>query len=287
VQQAAAGWHFHELHGINAELGIFPSYVGLESYLPEENWAYTHAFMSDFTPYYFFGVRGQLFLTRRFKLELWLVNGWQTFGEWHEARAGGYLWNWRPREWISLVNSFYAGREAKGDPDSLRIYTDNNLQLRYYNNPNTLPRSAALSLVADLGHEHRGNAPSGWMGGASIANRFDWSERWKSTIRIDFYDDETQAISTKFPVGSAYPWPGTGRLVVDGVSLTMDYWPSPWLVTRLEYSHRAANQPYFSGHQGITGPDGLLPEDPAAMPSFTPDLRKHDDRLTFNLTLRL
>src|SRR5262245_41047273 len=48
VQQAAAGWHFHELHGINAELGIFPSYVGLESYLPEENWAYTHAFMSDF-----------------------------------------------------------------------------------------------------------------------------------------------------------------------------------------------------------------------------------------------
>jgi hypothetical protein len=37
VQQAAAGWHFHALHGVNMELGIFPSYVGLESYLPEEN----------------------------------------------------------------------------------------------------------------------------------------------------------------------------------------------------------------------------------------------------------
>ncbi|MEP6865224.1 MAG: outer membrane beta-barrel protein, partial [Deltaproteobacteria bacterium] len=33
VQQAAVGWHFHRLHGINAEVGIFPSYVGLESYL--------------------------------------------------------------------------------------------------------------------------------------------------------------------------------------------------------------------------------------------------------------
>jgi hypothetical protein len=287
VEQAAAGWHFHELHGINAELGIFPSYVGLESYLPEENWAYTHAFMSDFTPYYFFGFRGQLFLTRRFKLELWLVNGWQTFGEWHEARAGGYLWNWRPREWISLVNSFYAGREAKGDPDSLRVYTDNNLQVRYFANPNMIPRAMALSLVADLGHEQRGNAPSGWMGGASLANRFEWTERWKSTIRLDLYNDETQAISTKFPVGSVYPWPGTGRLVVGGVTATMDYWPSPWLVTRLEYAHREANQPYFSGHGGITGPDGQLPADPAAMASFTPDLRRHDDRLVFNLTLRL
>ena len=144
--------------------------------MPEENWAYGHAFMSDFTPYYFFGGRAQLMLTRRFKLELWAVNGWQTFGEWHEARAGGYLWNWRPREWISLVNSFYAGREAEGDPDSLRLYTDNNLQVQYYKDANaSLVRSLAFSLVADIGHEHRGDAPSGWMGGifARASHRVD------------------------------------------------------------------------------------------------------------------
>src|SRR5579872_6460527 len=80
VQQAAAGWHFHALHGVNVELGIFPSYIGLESYLPEENWAYTHAFVADATPYYFFGVRGQLFPASDLKVELWIVNGWQTFG---------------------------------------------------------------------------------------------------------------------------------------------------------------------------------------------------------------
>jgi hypothetical protein len=71
VQQAAAGWHFHWLHGVNVELGIFPSYIGLESYLPEENWAYTHAFVADATPYYFFGFRGQLFTSARMKVELW------------------------------------------------------------------------------------------------------------------------------------------------------------------------------------------------------------------------
>ena len=285
VQQAAVGWHFHQLHGINAEAGIFPSYVGLESYLPEENWAYNHAFMSDFTPYYFFGFRGQFMLTQRMKLELWVVNGWQTFGEWHESRAGGYLWNWRPLEWISIVNSLYAGREAQGDPDSLRVYSDNNLQVKYYKGgEGCVPHSLAVSLVADVGHEHRGNAASGWMGGAQLAHHIEWNARWKTGLRVDFLEDQTQAISTKLPVGSPYVLPNAGKLVVGGASVTMDYWPSPWLLTRLEYAHRGANMPYFSGRGGITGPGGLPASDPS---TFTPDLQRSDDRITANVTLRL
>lgn len=281
LEQAAAGWHWAH---VNAELGIFPSYVGLESYLPEENWAYTHALVSDWTPYYFFGARVQLNFTPVQKLELWLVNGWQTFGEWHESKAGGFLWNWKPRAWLSLVTSAYAGREAEGDPSSLRVYTDSNVQLRYFHDDECFPRSLALSLVGDLGHEHRSNAPSGFMGGASLAHRIEWTSQWKSTVRIDFADDQTQAISTKFPVGSPYAWPGKGPLRAGGVTATLDYWPSPWLVTRLEYAHREANQPYFSGHGGITGPEGVLPSDPS---TFTPDLVKHDDRVIFDVTLRL
>jgi len=286
IEQAAVGWHFHWLHGVNAEIGIFPSYVGLESYLPEENWAYTHAFMADFTPYYFFGFRGQFNLTQRSKLELWIVNGWQTFGEWHESRAGGYLWNWRPREWLSIVNSVYAGREAQGDPSSLRVYSDSNVQIRYYKSDGEgcIPRSLAVSVVADLGHEHRSNAASGWMGGVSLAHHIEWTSKWKTAVRIDFYDDQTEAITTKFPVGSPYAWPDHGPLHVGGGSLTLDYWPSPWMVTRLEYSHRGANQPFFSGRGGITGPNGVLPADPS---TFTPDLVKSDDRILFNTTLRL
>jgi hypothetical protein len=287
VEQAAAGWHFHWMHGANAELGIFPSYIGLESYLPEENWSYTHAFVSDATPYYFFGFRGQLFTSTRFKLELWIVNGWQTFGQWHEARAGGYLWNWRPEEWLSIVNSFYLGQEAQGDPSSLRVYSDNNVQVRYYRREGGLLRSAAISIVADIGYEHRGNAPSGAMGGIALSHRWEWTTKWKSALRLDFLYDETQAISPKFPVGSAYPWTGTNPFLAGGLTATTDFWPSPWLLLRLEYSHRLANQPLFTGHGGITGPGGQLPRDSAEAATFIPDLRKSDDRLLFNMTLRL
>ena len=88
-------------------------------------------------------------------------------------------------------------------------------------------------------------------------------------------------------MGSAYPWTGTDPFLAAGVSATLDYWPSPWLVTRLEVSHRIANQPLFSGPGGITGPGGELPATPAAAATFTPDLRTTDDRLMMNVTLRL
>lgn len=198
------------------------------------------------------------------------------------------IWNWRPTEWLSIVNSAYAGSEVQGDPDSLRVYSDNNLQVRYYKGAaSSLLRSLSLSLVGDLGYEHRGNAPSGWMGGFALSNRFDFGPRWKATVRGDFIRDETQAITPKFPVGAAYPWPGKGPLSAGGLTATVDFWPSPWLVTRLEYAHRAANQPFFAGPDGITGPDGLLPTSPAAAATFTPDLRTFDDRLMLNVTLRL
>ena len=287
VEQAAVGWHFHWLHGANAEVGIFPSYVGLESYLPEENWSYTHAFVSDATPYYFFGFRGQLFTSARLKLELWIVNGWQTFGKWHESLAGGYLWNWRPHEWLSIVNSFYAGNEAQDDPSSLRVYSDNNLQIRYFKRERGFFRSAAISIVGDIGYEHRSNAPSGVIGGVTLAHRFEWTPQWKSALRFDFLYDATQAISPKFPVGAAYPWTGTNPFAAGGLTVTTDFWPSPWLVLRLEYGHRIANQPLFTGHGGITGPGGRLPENPTAAASFTPDLQRNDDRLVLNVTLRL
>jgi hypothetical protein len=288
IEQAAAGWHFHQWHGVNLEAGIFQSYIGLESYLPEENWSYTHAFLADATPYYFFGVRTQVYPSANLKLELWLVNGWQTFGEWHEAKAGGYLWNWRPREWLSLVNSGYAGQEVEGDPDSLRVYSDNNLQVRYYKGePGHFLRSLAFSLVGDVGYERRGNEPSGAMGGVTLSHRFEWTEKWKSTIRGDILFDQTRAISPKFPVGSPYTLAGTDPFLAGGLTTTLDFWPSPWLVTRLEYAHRIANQPLFSGPGGITGPGGELPTSAAAAAAFAPDLRRSDDRILFNVTLRL
>lgn len=282
LQQIGAGWHFHWFHGVNIELGIFPSYIGLESYLPQENWNYTKQFLSDFTPYYLAGLRAQLYFTAQMKLELWLVNGWQTFSEWHEARAGGYFFNYRPNDALSLVNAAYFGQDAQSDPHGVRYYIDSNLQLRYYRGSHI--KSAAFSLVFDIGYEQRSNAASGLMTGIGFAHRVEWSAMWATTVRGDIYYDQTQALVAPLPVGSPYTLPVTGAFLGGGFTATLDFLPSPWIIFRAEYVHRNTNIPYLSGHGGITGPSGVAATDPS---SFKPDLRKSDDRFIVNATVRL
>ncbi len=284
IQQAAAGWHFNSLHGINVEIGIFPSYIGADSYLPQENWDYLHPFIAEFTPYYFSGVRAQIYPTQRLKIELWLVNGWQTFGQWHEGRAGGYLINWRPRQYFLFSHMFYVGQDVQGDPGGVRIYTDNNAQLQVWRGQNQHQvKSVALSLVADYGYELRSNAPSGSMGGAALSMRAEWTAQWATTVRGDMYYDQTRAVIIPLPSGAPLP-PTPSSFLGGGFTATMDFLPSPWLILRLEYMHRNTNFPYLSGHGGITGPNGVPP---IGQTPFVPDLVKEDDRLVLNATLRL
>lgn len=284
IQQAAAGWHFHALHGINVEVGIFPSYVGMESYLPQENWNYSHPFVSDFTPYYFAGSRTQIFPSQHVKIELWLVNGWQTLGQWHEARAGGYVVQWRPGNHVLLGHAGYIGQDDPKDDSSVRVYTDNYAQLQYFKREHALLRSLAIAAVADVGYEtHRGTT-DGVMTGYSLTHRAELGSMWAFTARGDLFYDKTQALILQLPIDSPYALPDHGSFLGGGFTATLDFLPSPWIVWRLEVAHRAANIPYFSGHGGITGPNGTASPTPVL---FTPDLRKDDDRILFNVTLRL
>jgi hypothetical protein len=289
IRTASAGWHFHVLHGLNLEFGIFPSYVAMESYLPQENWNYTHPFVSDFTPYYFFGGRAQAYLTSDVKLELWVVNGWQTYGQWQEGKSGGYLLNWRPTEHFVIANVVYVGQTSPTDAGAIRYYTDNYAEIQYWKSPSGVVTSSAFCIVGDVGWQARTTAPSGPMTGASLTHRTEFKDGFAFTARGDMYFDQTRAVTTPLPIGSPGPMPDANSPFLGaGVTATLDYLPSPWLLWRLEYAHRGANVPFFSGHGGITGngPDGTVNTLPGA-PPFVPDLQKSDDRIVGNVTLRL
>jgi hypothetical protein len=48
----------------------------------------------------------------------------------------------------------------------------------------------------------------------------------------------------------------------------------------MEYNHRAANVPYFSGSGGITPLGGNAGAPGSFVPGFTPDLVKSENRMT-------
>jgi hypothetical protein len=216
IQQAAAGWHFHALHGINFEVGIFPSYVGMESYLPQENWNYTHPFISDFTPYYFAGSRTQIFPSQHVKIELWLVNGWQTLGQWHEARAGGYVVQWRPGNHFLFGHNGYVGQDDPNDDSSVRVYTDNYAQVQYFKKDHGPLRSLAIAAVADLGYETHRGLPDGVMNGYSLTHRAELGRMWALTFRGDIYYDKTQSVICSCPSTRRTPFRTRAHFSAEG-----------------------------------------------------------------------
>src|SRR5258706_10391156 len=80
ISEAYGGYHFNAQHGINVDAGIFMSYIGLFSYYQFDNWAYQPSYVSSNTPWFFNGVRVQVFPTEHLKIEPWFVNGWQAYG---------------------------------------------------------------------------------------------------------------------------------------------------------------------------------------------------------------
>src|SRR5258708_151211 len=80
ISEAYGGYHFNALHGINVDMGLFMSYVGLFSYYQFDNWAYQPSYVSSNTPWFFNGVRVQIFPTQHLKIEPWCTNACQSYG---------------------------------------------------------------------------------------------------------------------------------------------------------------------------------------------------------------
>jgi hypothetical protein len=154
VSEAYGGYHWDALHGINLDAGIFMSYVGLFSYDNFENWMYLPSFTSDDTPWFFNGLRMQIFTSDKLKIEPWLINGWQTYGKFNEMPGFGMQVLYRPTEWLSVLSNDYVGWDTQNAPGRLRFHTDDSIEIKYLDHPRArFFNKLAFSITADLGGE--------------------------------------------------------------------------------------------------------------------------------------
>src|SRR6267142_2569317 len=157
LSEAYGGYHFNALHGINVDAGIFMSYIGLFSYYQFDNWAYQPSYVSSNTPWFFNGVRVQIFPTEHLKIEPWFTNGWQSYGRFNNRPGFGMQILWRPNGWLSVLGNQYAlGEETLGVPGRVRYHSDDSIQIKYLDKPENFLSKAAFSLTGDIGCEHGG-----------------------------------------------------------------------------------------------------------------------------------
>jgi hypothetical protein len=275
VSEAYGGYHFNVNHGLNVDAGIFVSYIGLFSYYNFDNWTYQPSYVSSNTPWFFNGLRIQWFPTNKLKIEPWLINGWQSYARYNGHLGLGGQLLWEPKEWFKLVaNQYGFGQDNLGLPRTERIHTDDSIEVRYYNKPESLGLDKmAFSLTGDLGCQYGGgiqctgasskNKSSfvGWMlydrmwfhkdrfgltlGGGEMSN-------WGRYLTLLPPIDGADAVSgtpyfTENPGQRAHMWDST---------ITFQYMPRQYITWWAEVGYRHSDVPYFAGRGGVTPPGG-------------------------------
>lgn len=305
ISEAYGGYHFNVLHGINVDAGIFMSYVGLFSYYNFDNWAYQPSYVSSNTPWFFNGVRVQIFPTEHLKIEPWFVNGWQAYGRFNNRPGIGGEILWRPNGWLSVHGNQYAlGADALGNPGRIRYHTDDSIQVKYYDNPETFVSKAAFSLTGDAGCEHGGGVscwgnsakgPKQSFLGYMLYNRL-WFHKdvFGVTVGGGKINNPGRYLVLLPPINGATATSGTPYFTENpgdpykawDISGTFDYMPSQYITFRWEYNHRADNVPYFSGPGGVTPPGGNQGAAGSVVTGWAPDLRKDENRLNMAILVK-
>jgi len=161
VSEAWGGYHWDVGHGLNADAGIFVSYIGLFSYYNFDNWAYQPSYVSSNTPWFFTGLRVQYWPTEKLKIEPWFINGWQTYGRYNSKPGLGGQILYRPKPWLDFVwNNYGVGQDDAGFPGRTRIHADYSAQIKFYDNPKKTLDKIAFTVTGDLGCEMGGGPVS-------------------------------------------------------------------------------------------------------------------------------
>jgi hypothetical protein len=313
LSEAYGGYHFNALHGINVDAGIFMSYIGLFSYYQFDNWAYQPSYVSSNTPWFFTGLRVQIFPTAHLKIEPWLVNGWQSYGRFNHRPGVGAQILWRPTGWLSVLGNQYAlGEEALGNPARVRYHSDDSIEIKYYDKPGPGLDKMAFSLTGDIGCEHGGGVscaggskkgPKQSFLGFMFYNRF-WFDRdhYGLTIGGGKINNPGRYLVLLPPINGATAASGTSYFTENpgdvfkawDMSGTFDWMPSQYITFRSEFDHRAANVPYFTGPGGITPTscptapivENICGSPGAVVPGFTPDLKKIENRINLSILVK-
>lgn len=313
LTEAYAGYHFDKWYGINIDAGLFLSYIGLNSYYQVENWEYQASFTSDNTPWFFNGVRIQIFPSKYIKIEPWIINGWQSYGKFNSTPGVGFNFTWNPSSNFKILTNNYYGSDAAGIPERKRFHSDNSVLMRYYNNPNSKGISRmAFSLTGDLGFETGGgvngfsdskiDGPAQYFLSGMFYNRVWFAQnKFAWTIGGGIMTNPGRYL-VLYPTGQASPLPDPNNPTqTEGkfpftanpgdkftgwdFSTNFDWMLNQSLLFRVEYVHRQANVPYFAGHGGVTSPNGYTTT--PLPPDWRPDLVKSENRFIFALLFRI
>jgi hypothetical protein len=202
------------------DAGIYLSHLGLESWISRDNRTYTRSLCSDFSPYYQSGVKATWQASRKFALQLHVLNGWQNIAETNNDKALGLQAAFTPSEKFSLTYNNFFGNE-QNDSLAARTRFFNDVVLKF-----SLSKSFQIAGMIDYGLEEKpaGSGNFTWYD-VMLVGRLRATPTFALTGRFEYYADKDQVlVKTGTPEG----------FQIYGASITTDVAVAPSLLWRFE-----------------------------------------------------
>jgi hypothetical protein len=309
LSEAYGGYHFNWMGGLNIQAGIFMSYVGLWSYYNFDNWTYQPSYVSSNTPWFFNGMRVQWFPIKNLKIEPWLVNGWQSYGQFNSGFGFGLQTKYILSDWLCLLGNQYYGTDTLDTRDRRRLHTDDSIMVKYFDDPADNDKDASLfhphalvsrmaaSLTVDYGNEAGGgvtHTSQYFLGFMSYDRTWFWDGHLAFTFGGGAITNPGRYLVLLPPINGATAASGTPYFTENpgdkfkawDMQTTLDFIPISNVIFRLEYCHRFADVPYFAGRGGVTPPGGNQGAPGSTVAGWAPDLVKAENRITIALMVR-
>ena len=190
------------------------------------NFNYSRSLLFALAPYYHTGLRANMPVSKTVTAGVQLVEGWNGFDGKNHGVTVGLTSSWNPNPKVSWTNTLYSGPEDYFGERTFRNFFDSALSLA----PNPL---TGFYVNFDYGQDQRTLQHTAQYYGVAVAGRRQLTPRFALAIRGESYRDADGF------------WTGAPRTIGEA-TVTAEYKPNPWLISRLEYRRDMTNQPYFS-----------------------------------------
>jgi len=212
-------------HGAEFDFGQFVTSAGAEVIESNANWNYTRSLLFVLaTPYYHFGFRSSVPVTKHLTAGFQLVNAWNTvWGNNTLDNVGVTLALTEPK--YTMAVNYYEGPNHQGTTEGKRNLIDASVVL----NPSG---KWSVYVNGDYARDNRvGGGYDPWYGIAGAA-RFQASKRIAFAGRAEIFDD-----ATGFTTGAK-------QILKEG-TLTAEYKLGIYLMSRVEARRDSSNRAYF------------------------------------------
>jgi hypothetical protein len=220
-------------NGLQVDFGKFYTSAGAEVTDTLPNMTYSRPFLYALGPYYHTGLRVTKPITGKFTAGAQLVEGWNGLdGKNHGVTLGlTGAYTFSPK--VGLAANYYTGPEDYYGAKTYRNFLDFVLTL----NPTS---KATFYANFDYGRDKFsiGKAVANYYG-VAFAGRYQLAPKFAVAARGEVYNDADGL------------WTGTGQKLKE-VTLTGEFKPSNYFLTRLEYRRDSVDNPFFpKGNQNI------------------------------------